>query len=72
MSFGISEGSINREKKKITTEFAPNGNYQWRSSSHAASACSECVLGVEAWASSLVLRVRTRVESPEDTLRAGK
>ena len=33
------------------------------------SAHSEWVLGAEAWAASLVLRVRTDIECPEDTLR---
>ena len=33
------------------------------------SAHSEWGLGAEAWAASLVLRVRTDIECPEDTLR---
>ena len=34
-SLEISEGNKARRKKKKPTEYAPNHNYQWRSSSDA-------------------------------------
>ena len=80
-TFGISEGSINRKKhthtqknKKTKEKKPPQNSRQMAITSgeeahKLASARSACMLGAEAQASSLVLRVRTGVECPEDTLR---
>ena len=59
------------EKKKKPTEYMPNGNYmrRWRSGTDA-SATSEWGLCREAQAPSLVLRVRTGPECPEDNMRS--
>ena len=52
-----------------TREITPNGNYQPRRGSQVTSACSELGLAADVLAASSVLRKRSRVECPKDTLR---
>ena len=67
-SFGISEGNITgRGKKKKPTEYMPNHNRQWRSSTDA-HVCHKWV-GAGQGSTVCMLRVRTRPECPEDNLR---
>ena len=52
-----------------TTEITPNGNYQPRRGSQITIACSKLGLAADVLAASSVLRKRSRVECPKDTLR---
>ena len=69
-NFGISEANIiGREKNP--TEYMPNCkyNYRWRNGPDSYVCTSQRGLGIEVWAASLFLRVRTGFECPEDNLR---
>ena len=67
-SFGISEGKITgTEKKKKNTEYMPNCNSQWRNSPDTRN-CHQGA-GAGQGGTGCMLRVRTRPECPEDTLR---
>ena len=68
-SFGISEGNITgRGKKKTKTEYMPNHNCQQRVSPEAHN-CYQQVGAGQAQAASSDLRVRPRLECPENNLR---
>ena len=69
-SFGISEGNKTRrekKKKKNTTEYVPNCNYQHRSSPDT-HVCHQQA-GAEQGRAGCMLRVRTKSECPEGNLR---
>ena len=61
------EGKKLKKKKLKPTEYTPNRNYQGRSSPDARVPTSKRGLNREACAE--LLRVRTRPECPEDSLR---
>ena len=65
-SFGISEHNITRREKK-STEYAPNPNFQQRSSLDTCNHHQQAGAGQEG--SGCMLRVRTRPECPKDNLR---
>ena len=57
------------KKKKKTAEYAPNHNYKQRISPDAL-VHHECMgLSREVWAASLVFRLRTGLEYPENKLK---
>ena len=67
-SFGISEGNITgRNKKKKTTEYAPNHHCEQRSSLGAHT--HHQPVGAGQGGTGCMLRVRTRPERSEDNLR---
>jgi len=66
--FGISEGNINRKEKNLT-EYVPNRNCQREVAQTLMFTTSELWLGREVRAASWILRVRTRLECPDDNLR---
>ena len=70
-NFGISEANITGREKKKPTEYMPNCKYNYRRRNGPDSyvCTSQRGLGIEVWAASLFLRVRTGFECPEDNLR---
>ena len=68
-SFGISEGNITRRKKKKTQNTCLTATASREVAQTLRSATSEQGLGKEAQAASSGLRVRTRPECPEDSLK---
>ena len=71
-SFGISEGNITGKRKTKTktkkhTEYAPNPNFQWRSSPDAHIRPPQ--VGARQGGGGCMFGVRTGPECPEDNLR---
>ena len=67
-NFGISEGNIT-ERKKNYHRIHANCNYSREATQMLTATSSKWGLGMEAWATSTVLRVRTRLECREGNLR---
>ena len=64
----ISEGNITKRKKN-TTEFMQTAIISREAAQMLMATSHKWGLGTEAWATYMVLRVRTRLECPEDNLR---
>ena len=68
-SFGISEGNIIGGEKKENPQIMCLIVNTCREAAHVMVSASKWGLGSEAWAASLVFRVRVVLECPEDNLR---
>ena len=69
VSFRISKGNITRRKKKSPQNMLLTTTANGEVAQTLPSATSEQGLAREAWATSSMLRVRTRPECPKDNLR---